>query len=73
MNLINEQFRLLQRGIDESQHSFEILIDAFVYAEQGTLQPNLITTEKIKSFMKTQRLPNGLDYPNFSFPELQKL
>jgi predicted nuclease with TOPRIM domain len=29
LNLINEQFRLIQRGVDESQHSFEILIDAF--------------------------------------------
>jgi hypothetical protein len=37
VNLINEHFRLIQRGIDESQHSFEILIDAFVHAEQGTL------------------------------------
>jgi methyl-accepting chemotaxis protein len=26
VNLVNEQFRLIQRGIDESQHSFEILI-----------------------------------------------
>jgi hypothetical protein len=39
VNLINEQFRLMQTGIDESQYSIEILIDAFVHAEQGTLQP----------------------------------
>jgi hypothetical protein len=32
--LINEQFRLIQRGVDESQYSFEILIDAFTHAEQ---------------------------------------
>jgi hypothetical protein len=32
-DVINEQFCLIQRGIDESQHSFEILIDAFVHAE----------------------------------------
>jgi hypothetical protein len=48
VNLINEQFRMIQRGIDESQHSFEILIDAFVHAEQGTLQPQLITAKKKK-------------------------
>jgi hypothetical protein len=50
VNLINEQFRLIQKGIDESQHSFDILIVAFVHAEQGTLQPQLITAEKIKNF-----------------------
>jgi hypothetical protein len=73
VNLVNEQFRLIQRGVNESQHSFEILIDAFVHAEQGTLQPQLITAERIKSFMKTQRLPNGLDYPSFPFPKLKKV
>jgi hypothetical protein len=73
VNIINEQFRLIQRGIDESQHSFEILIDAFVHAEQGTLQPQLITTEKIKQFLGNQKLPSGLDYPNLPFPELQKI
>jgi hypothetical protein len=73
VNLINEQFRLIQRGIDESQHSFEILIDAFVHAEQGVLQPQSITAEKLREFLKTQKLPSGLDYPNFPFPELQKM
>jgi hypothetical protein len=65
VNLIDEQFRLIQRGIDESQHSFEILIDAFVHAEQGVLQPQLITAEKIKEFLKTQKLPTGLDTRTF--------
>jgi hypothetical protein len=73
VNLINGQSRLIQRGIDESQHSFEMLIDAFVHAEQGTLQPQLITAEKIKSFLGNQKLPSGLDYPNFPFPDLQKI
>jgi hypothetical protein len=50
VNLINVQSRLIQTGIDKSQHSFDILIVAFVHAEQGTLQPQLITTEKIKNF-----------------------
>jgi hypothetical protein len=71
VNLINEQFRMIQRGIDESQHSFEILIDAFIHAEQGTLQPQLITAEKIKNLLGKEKLPSGLDYPNFPFPELQ--
>jgi hypothetical protein len=61
VNLINEQFRLIQRGVDESQHSFEILTDAFVHVEQGSLQPQLTTAEKIKTFLGKQKLPNGLD------------
>jgi hypothetical protein len=73
VNLVNEQFRLIQRGIDESQHSFEILIDAFVHAEQGSLQPQLITAEKIKNLLCKQKLPSGVDYPNLPFPELQKI
>jgi hypothetical protein len=52
VNLINEQFRLIQIGIDESQHSFETLINAFVHTEQGSIQ--LITSEKIKNFLGTQ-------------------
>jgi hypothetical protein len=47
VNLLNEQLRLVQRGMDECQHSFEILIDAFIHGEQGTMQPQLITAEKI--------------------------
>jgi hypothetical protein len=54
-------------------YSFEILIDAFVHARQGTLQPQLITTEKIKHFLGNQKLPSGLDYPNLPFPKLQKI
>jgi hypothetical protein len=73
MNLINEQFRLIQRGIDENQHSFEILIDAFVHAGQGTLQPQMIALEKIRQFLGTLPMPSGLDYPDFPFPELQKI
>jgi hypothetical protein len=73
VNLINEQFRLIQRVVDESQHAFEILVDAFVHAEQGSLQPQLITAERIKSLLGTQKLRNGLDYPNFPFPEIQKI
>jgi hypothetical protein len=50
-----------------------MLIDAFVHAELGTLQPQLITAEKIKSFLGNQKLPSGLDYPNFPFPDIQKI
>jgi hypothetical protein len=54
VNLLNEQLRLVQRGIDECQHSFETLIETFVNAEQGVLQPQLITVQKIRNFVTTQ-------------------
>jgi single-stranded DNA-specific DHH superfamily exonuclease len=68
VNLINEQSR-----IDESHYSFEILIDASVHAEQGSLQPQLVTAETIKKLLETQKLPSGLDYPNFPFSKLNKI
>jgi hypothetical protein len=33
----------------------------------------LITAEKIKNLLGKQKLPSGVDYPNFPFPELQKI
>ena len=30
--IINEQIGLIERGIEESQHSFELLLDAFIHA-----------------------------------------
>ena len=70
---INEQIGLIERGIEESQHSFELLLDAFIHAEQGTPQPQLITTERIRNIFRSQPLPQGLDYPDLSFSELQKI
>jgi hypothetical protein len=61
VNLLNEQLRLVQREIEECQHSFETFIEAFVHAEQGALQPQLITVQKIKNFVTTQKLLSGTD------------
>jgi hypothetical protein len=44
-----------------------------MYAEQGLLQTQLITSEKIKELLSKQKLPNGLDYRNFPLPELHKI
>jgi hypothetical protein len=73
VNLLNEQLRLVQRGMDECQHSFEILIDAFIHAEQGTMQPQLITAEKIRNLVKNQNLPSGTDYPLLPLSELSRI
>ena len=73
VNRINEQIKIMQRGIEVSQHSFEILIDALAHAEQSILQPQITTTEKIKSIVGKLKLPSGLDYPSFPFSEFQKI
>jgi hypothetical protein len=73
VNLLNEQLRLIQRGVEECQHTFEVLIFAFVHAGQGILQPQLMPTKKIRNYIKTQKLPSGTDYPNFPFPEMLKI
>jgi hypothetical protein len=44
-----------------------------VHAEEGILQPQLITTEEIRNLIVTQDLPTGLDYLEFPFPELSKI
>jgi hypothetical protein len=64
--MINEQIKIVERGLEELQHSFELLLDAFMHAEQETPQPQLITAEKIKNIVRSQPLPSGLDYPDFS-------
>jgi hypothetical protein len=65
--------RLIQRSVEECQHSFKILIDVFIHAEQGILQPQLIPMKKIRNYIMKQKLPSGTDYPNFPFPEILKI
>ena len=73
VNYINENVRLILRGLEECQHGFEILLEAFVHAAQGTIQPQLITTEKIKDVMLRNELPAGMEFPKFPLSQLQKL
>ena len=37
--MINENIQQIQRGISECQHTFEILVDAFLHAQEGVIQP----------------------------------
>jgi hypothetical protein len=71
--MINENIQQIQRGIEECQHKFEILVDAFLHAQDGVVQPQLITTGKIKDMMRKESLPDGLDFPSFPSLELSKL
>ena len=70
---INENIQQIQREIEECQHTFEILVDAFLHAQDGVVQPQLITMAKIKDMMRKESLPDGLDFPTFPSLELSKL
>ena len=71
--MLNENIQQIQRGLDECQHAFEILVDAFLHAQDGVVQPQLITIAKVKDMMKSESLPDGLDFPSFPSLELSKL
>ena len=71
--VLNENIQQVQRGLDECQHTFEILVDAFLHAQDGVIQPQLFTIAKIKDMMKGVSLPDGLEFPSFPSLELSRL
>jgi hypothetical protein len=73
ISMINEQIKIVLLGMEESQHSFELLLEAFVHAEQGSLQPQLLTLRTVRDIVSKQTLPQGLDFPNFPTSELSRL
>jgi hypothetical protein len=71
--MLNENIRQFPRGLDECQHTFEFLVDGFLHSQDGVIQPQLITVTKIKDMMKSELLPDGLDFPSFPSIELSRL
>jgi hypothetical protein len=71
--MINENIRQIQRGLLECQHTFEILVDAFLHAQEGVIQPQLMTLTKVKDMVKRKSLPDGLDFPSFPSLELSRI
>jgi len=71
--ILNENTQQVQRGLDECQHTFEILVDVFLHAQVGVIQPQPITIAKIKDMMKEESLSDGLDLPSFPSLELSRL
>jgi hypothetical protein len=71
--MVNENIRQIQRGLLECQHTFEILVDAFLHAQDGVIQPQLMTLTKVRDMVKTESLPDGLDFPSFPSIELSKI
>ena len=71
--MINENIQQIQRGIEECQHTCEILVDAFLHAQDRVIQPGFINIAKIKDMMRKESLPDGLDFPSFPSLELSRL
>jgi hypothetical protein len=71
--LLNENICKVQRGLTECQHTFEVLVEAFLHAQDGIIQPQLITMVKIRDMMRKESLPDGLEFPSFSSVELSRL
>jgi hypothetical protein len=70
--ILNENIRKVQRGLVECQHTFEILVEAFLHAQDGILQPQLITIVKIKTMMRKEPLPDELEFLSFPSVKLSK-
>jgi hypothetical protein len=71
--IINQNVHKFQRGLAECQHTFEILVEAFLHAQDGVIQPQLITMVRIKEMMRDESLHAGLEFPSFSSLELSRL
>jgi hypothetical protein len=71
--VINDNIQQVQRGLDEFQHTFEILVDAFIHAQDGVIQPQLITIAKVKDMTRGESLSSGLEFPSFPSLELSRL
>ena len=71
--LLNENILQIQRGIDECQHHFEILVDAFLHAEDGIIQPQLITISKVQEILKRESPPAELVFPLLPISQLSRI
>lgn len=72
--MMTEHILQIERSIDRISEFFKLIIDAIVHAKDGTLQPQLITPNKIRNMMSSEQPITGLDYPvNLPSHELMKL
>jgi hypothetical protein len=71
--MLNADIQQIRRGPNECQHTSEILVDAFLHAQDRVIQPQLITIDKVKDMMRKESLLDGLNFPSFSCLELSRL
>lgn len=60
---IAEHSLQIQRSMDDCERTFNIILDALVHAQDGILQPQVITPSQIRKLMRSEQLPVGLGYP----------
>jgi hypothetical protein len=71
--VLNELIKQIERGVKECQHIFDLLIDVYLHAQDGILQPQIITIQKIKEVLKQQAMPESIMFPPFPSAELISL
>lgn len=71
--VLNELIKQVERGVEECQHTFDLLIDVYLHAQDGILQPQIITSQKIKEVLTQQVMPESTMFPPFPSAELISL
>jgi hypothetical protein len=71
--VLNELIKEIERGIEECQHTFDLLIDVYLHAQNGVLQPQIITIQKIREVLTQEAMPESTMFPPFSSAELISL
>lgn len=72
--MISEHVLQIERVMSECKEMFELIIDALIHAQDGAIQPQIITAMQIKNIMKDEQSITGLDYPvNFPSQELMRI
>ena len=72
--MISEHVIQIGRVMDECREVFELIINALIHAQDGVIQPQIITAGQIKNAMKDEQPIPGLDYPvNIPSQDIMKM
>jgi hypothetical protein len=71
--ILNELIKQIERGIEECQRTFDLLIEVYLHAQKGVLQLQIITIQKIREVLTQEAMPESTMFPPFSPAELISL
>jgi hypothetical protein len=71
--ILNELIKQIETGFEECQHTFDLLIEVYLHAQKGVLQPQIITVQKIKEVLIKEVMPESTMFPPCSSAELISL
>lgn len=72
--MLSEHVVQIERVTDECKGMFELIIDALIHAQDGAIQPQIITAIQIRNLLKDEQSIAGLDYPvNLPSQELMRI